>query len=64
MRIDRIDYCCRFTILSVATWSGKMSVDRRTDIEYERAEPVIFLERSIGATDVDAGGGAAAPGSE
>ena len=56
--------CCRWsTILSVANRSGKMSVDERTDIEYQRTEPVTYLERSAGAILVD-GGGRPAPGSK
>ena len=48
--------CCRrSTILSVANWSGKMSVHGRTDIECQRAKQVKDLERSIGAILVDAG---------
>ena len=54
--------CCRSTILSVANWSEKMPVHGRTDIEYQRTEPVTHLERSIGAALVDAGSGAAAGG--
>ena len=53
-------YCCRSTILSVGNCSGKMSVYGRTDIEYERAEPVTYLERSIRAALDDEGGGPAA----
>ena len=52
--------CCRSTILSVGNCSGKMSVYGRTDIEYERAEPVTYLERSIRAALDDEGGGPAA----
>ena len=52
--------CCRSTILSVGSCSGKMSVYGRTDIEYERAEPVTYLERSIRAALDDEGGGPAA----
>ena len=54
--------CCWSTILSVANWSGKMSVDERTDIEYQGTEPATHLERSIGALLVDGGGGLAVGG--
>ena len=55
--------CCWSTILSVANWSGKMSVHGRTDIEWQGTEQVTDLERSAGAILVDAGG-RPAPGSK
>ena len=40
---------CRWlSILSVANWSGKMSVDERTDIDHERTNQAAYLERHIG----------------
>ncbi len=39
-----------------------MSVDERTDIEYQGTEPVTHLERSIRAILVDGGGGLAVGG--
>ena len=51
--------CRRSTILSVGNGSGKMSGHGRTDIECQRAEPITGIERSIGTTLVDAGGGPA-----
>ena len=53
------DACRRSTILSVGNGSGKMSGHGRTDIECQRAEPITGIERSIGTTLVDAGGGPA-----
>ena len=48
---------CRWsTILSVVNGSGKMSVHGRIDIECKGTEQVTCLERSTGATLVNAGG--------
>ena len=46
------------TILSGGNGSGKMSVHERTDIEYQRTEPVTDLERGVGEILVDAEGNA------
>ena len=47
--------CCGSTIWPVAKWSAKMSVREMTAIEYQRAEPLIYLERSIRAILVRTG---------
>ena len=42
---------CRWSaIRSVGNRSGKMSVDERTDIDYERADKIVHHECGVGTT--------------
>jgi hypothetical protein len=54
--------CRRSTIRSVGNRSGKMSVDERTDIDYERADKVVHHECGVGTAVERQGGGTASWG--